>query len=179
MGTVNEGLFSSTTEEWPTPDDFFGTLDTEFGFTLDPCATASNAKCVRYFTKDDDGLAQKWTGNVYMNPPYGRQIKLWVAKAYNESRNGATVVCLIPARTDTSYFHAYCMKAAELRFIKGRLNFACERQDQRKESGESKAHNAPFPSVVVVFRPGIDGPPVVSAINRDGTPVVPKIEKVA
>lgn len=180
MGTVNSGLFTSTTDEWPTPDDLFSALDTEFGFTLDPCATADNNKCPRYYTKAVDGLTQPWPGVVYMNPPYGREVGKWVAKAYQASRAGATVVCLIPARTDTSYWHDYAMRAAEVRFIRGRLHFDNARQQGRKESGESKAHNAPFPSVVIVFRPDADGPPVMSAINRDGTLIVPrKIEAVA
>jgi phage N-6-adenine-methyltransferase len=170
LGTVNRGLFTSTTDEWPTPQDIFDTLDAEFRFTLDPCASANNAKCADYYTVADDGLSLPWPGSVFMNPPYGRAIGQWVAKAYAESRNGATVVCLIPARTDTAYWHDYVMRAAEVRFIRGRLNFSCERQDDRKSSGESKAHNAPFPSVVVVFKPGWSGRfPAASTINRNGT----------
>lgn len=172
MGTVNPGMFTSATYEWPTPDDLYTTLDREFHFTLDPCATADNAKTERYFTKETDGLAQEWTGRAFMNPPYGRQIGHWVAKAYTESRHwDATVVCLIPARTDTAYWHDYVMHAAEIRFIHKRLNFDNDRQAARVTTGESKAHNAPFPSVVVVFRPGYEGPPTVSAISRDGNPL--------
>lgn len=172
MGTVNIGMFTSTTDEWPTPPELFDALDAEFRFTLDPCASAGNAKCVRYFTKADDGLAQEWAGAVYMNPPYGRAIGRWVAKAYEASQRGATVVCLIPARTDTAYWHDYAMRAAEIRFIRGRLHFDNERQQDRKARGESAAHNAPFPSVIVVFRPHYAGPLVATAIDRCGLPFV-------
>lgn len=168
MGTTNAGLFTSTTDEWPTPQVLFDALDAEFEFTLDPCADESNAKCSRYFTKDDDGLSQDWSGAVFMNPPYGRQIGEWVAKAWRESLAGATVVCLIPARTDTSYWHDYVMRAAELRFIRQRLHHDNERHRENVSSGKAKAHNAPFPSVVVVFRPGHKGYPVTSTIDRTG-----------
>lgn len=98
----------SKTNEWATPQDFFDRLDEEFDFTLDPCATPENAKCSRYFTKGGDGLSQDWSGDrVFMNPPYGREIGKWVKKAYEESQKGALVVCLIPARTDTSYWHEF------------------------------------------------------------------------
>src|SRR5690242_3985714 len=99
--------FSSKTNEWSTPQDFFDQLDAEFHFTLEPCATRENAKCARYFTQADDGLRQDWSGVVFMNPPYGRAIKDWVEKVYRSSLAGATVVCLIPARTDTSYWHDF------------------------------------------------------------------------
>lgn len=134
--------FSSKTNEWATPQSFFDELNEEFKFTLDPCATHDNAKCSNYFTFQDDGLSQNWGGNiVFMNPPYGRDIKNWVQKAYEESLNGATVVCLIPARTDTTYWHKYIFgKADDIRFIKGRLKF-----------GDSK-NSAPFPSAVIVYK---------------------------
>lgn len=167
MGTVNRGLFTSTTDEWPTPQPIFDTLNAEFDFNLDPCATPGNAKCEKFYTSADDGLSQRWEGSVFMNPPYGRGIALWVAKAYEESLAGATVVCLIPARTDTAYWHDYVMRADEVRFIRGRLNFSCDRQDSRVSSGESKAHNAPFPSVVVIFRPD-RGSLTASSIDRTG-----------
>lgn len=168
MGTVNVGLFTSTTDEWPTPPELFATLNAEFGFTLDPCADESNATCARYFTKADDGILQTWDGVVYMNPPYGRQIGAWLRKAWESSLDGATVVCLIPARTDTAYWHDYAMRAAEVRFIRGRLNFSNQRQTDRRESGESAAHNAPFPSVLVIFRSGHTGPPAVCTVDRSG-----------
>jgi site-specific DNA-methyltransferase (adenine-specific) len=133
--------FSSQTDEWATPPEVFARLDAEFGFTLDPCATPENATCLRYFTRETDGLAQDWSGEVvFMNPPYGRAIGLWIQKAHQEAQRGATVVCLIPARTDTAYWHDYCMRG-EIRFLRGRLKF-----------GEA-TNSAPFPSAVVIFRP--------------------------
>ncbi len=135
-------MFSSKTDEWSTPQDFFDELNKEFDFTLDPCATPENAKCEKYYTKEDDGLKQDWSGEtVFCNPPYGRAIKDWVKKCYEESKKpNTTVVMLIPARTDTSYFHDYIYhKAKEIRFIRGRLKF-----------GNAK-NSAPFPSMVVIF----------------------------
>lgn len=135
--------FSSKSNEWATPQDFFDRLDSEFQFDLDPCSDGFNAKCERYFTKEDDGLAQDWHTHtrtaVFMNPPYGREIQDWVRKAYEESQKGATVVALIPSRTDTKYWHDYVMKAKEIRLVKGRLKF-----------GDGK-NSAPFPSAVVIF----------------------------
>lgn len=141
---ITDGMMSSLTPEWATPQDFFDALNDEFGFTLDVCATPENAKCERYFTKEDDGLSQSWVGEVcYMNPPYGRQIHKWMAKArYEAEFNGATVVCLVPARTDTRWWHDHAMTVwpQGIRLIKGRLKF-----------GESK-QGAPFPSAVIVFK---------------------------
>jgi phage N-6-adenine-methyltransferase len=136
---LSPSLFSSDSQEWTTPQDFFDSLDAEFHFTLDPCATPENAKCKRYFTKADDGLKQQWTGRVFMNPPYGREIGKWVKKAYEESQSNAeVVVCLLPARTDTRWWHDYCLRG-DVHFIKGRLKFG-------------KASNAaPFPSVIALF----------------------------
>lgn len=131
--------FSSKTDLWATPQDFFDKLNAEFGFELDVCATHDNAKCPRYFTKESDGLAQEWRGKVWMNPPYGREIGAWMKKAHESARGGATVVCLVPARTDTRWWHEYVANH-EVRFVRGRLKF-----------GGSKS-NAPFPSAVVVMR---------------------------
>ena len=135
-------MFSSETDLWSTPQDFFDELDKEFNFTLDPCATSENAKCDKYYTVVENGLNQDWQGHtVFCNPPYGKVIKDWVKKCYEESlKPNTTVVMLIPARTDTSYFHDYIYrKAREIRFIRGRLKF-----------GNAK-NSAPFPSMVVVF----------------------------
>lgn len=120
----------------------FDELNDEFNFTLDPCATDENAKCSKYFTIEDDGLSKDWSNDVvFMNPPYGREIKKWIKKAYEESLNGATVVCLIPARTDTTYWHDFIFgKANDIRFLRGRLKF-----------GNSK-NSAPFPSAIVVYQ---------------------------
>ena len=134
--------YSSKTNEWSTPQAFFDELNKEFNFTLDPCATSENAKCTKYFTVEDDGLKQDWSKDiVFMNPPYGREIKYWVQKAYEESLKGATVVCLIPARTDTAYWHDYIFgKADDIRFLRGRLKF-----------GDSK-NPAPFPSAIIIYK---------------------------
>lgn len=132
--------FSSNTDLWAAPQDFFDKLNAEFRFTLDVCATDKNAKCASYFTEQENGLAQTWRGNVWMNPPYGRTISAWMKKAHEASLAGATVVCLVPARTDTAWWHNYAMKG-QIRFIRGRLKF-----------GNAK-HNAPFPSAVVIFTP--------------------------
>lgn len=135
-------MFSSETDLWATPQDFFDELDKEFHFTLDPCATPENAKCKKYYTVKEDGLKQDWQGEtVFCNPPYGKAIKNWVKKCYEESRKpNTTVVMLIPARTDTTYFHEYIYKKAkEIRFVKGRLKFGCSK------------NSAPFPSMVVIF----------------------------
>lgn len=136
-------MFSSKSNEWDTPQDFYNKLNEEFCFNLDPCCTHENAKCERHFTLKENGLVQDWGGHtVFMNPPYGRDINKWVQKAYEESRKpNTTVVCLIPARTDTSYWHDYIFgKAKDIRFIRGRLKF-----------GNSK-NAAPFPSAVIVFK---------------------------
>lgn len=134
-------MFSSATDMWSTPQDLFDSLDKEFGFSLDACATNENTKCAVYFTPEDNALVQKWHGfkTVWMNPPYGRTIKDWVKKAYEESQLGCTVVCLVPARTDTRWFHDYCMKG-EIRYIRGRLKFGGHK------------NSAPFPSAIVIFR---------------------------
>lgn len=134
--------YSSKSNEWATPQNLFDELNDEFNFTLDPCATDENAKCSNYFTIEDDGLSKDWSNDVvFMNPPYGREIKKWINKAYEESLNGATVVCLIPARTDTTYWHDFIFgKTNDIRFLRGRLKF-----------GKSK-NSAPFPSAIVVYR---------------------------
>lgn len=138
---LNSGLMSSNTPEWATPQAFFDELNKEFNFTLDPCATPENAKCARYFTKEQNGLLQSWKGErVFCNPPYGKEIAEWVRKCSEEARGGALVVMLIPARTDTQYFHKYIYKQHETRFIKGRLKF--------NDCGKP----APFPSMVVIMR---------------------------
>mgnify|MGYP002644190540 FL=1 len=140
-------MFSSKTDLWATPQDFYDKLNSEFHFTLDPCATPHNAKCVKFYTKEQDGLRKDWGGNtVFCNPPYGRDIYAWVRKCFMEAQKINTiVVMLIPARTDTRYFHEFIYhKAREIRFIKGRLKF-----------GDQK-NSAPFPSMVVVFQPKME-----------------------
>lgn len=135
-------MFSSETDLWATPQEFYNTLNKEFKFTLDPCATAENAKCEKFYTINEDGLQQDWQGEiVFCNPPYGRAIKDWVKKCYDEAQKpNTTVVLLIPARTDTSYFHEYIYhKVKQIRFLKGRLKFG------------KATNSAPFPSMVIVF----------------------------
>jgi phage N-6-adenine-methyltransferase len=140
--SVNPALFTSKTDLWETPQDLFDKLDAEFGFDLDVCALPENAKCERFYTPESDALWQEWTGVCWMNPPYGRQIGRWIQKAYESSLRGATVVCLVPARTDTAWWHDYCMKG-EIRFLRGRVYFWKDGQP---------INPAPFPSAVVVFR---------------------------
>ena len=138
---MNKGLFSSRTDDWATPRDLFDALDAEFHFNLDPCASDTNHKCADYYTAETDGLTQNWVGRrVFCNPPYGRAIAAWVRKCYDESRKPDTlVVMLIPARTDTAYFHDFIYhKAREIRFLRGRVHF-------------NDAGAAPFPSMVVIF----------------------------
>lgn len=133
---------SSNAHDWETPAALFADLDAEFGFTLDPYATAETAKCKRFFTQEQDGLAQSWAGEVvFCNPPYGRAIRCWVQKAWEEAGKGAVVVLLIPARTDTVYWHDYCFQG-EVRFLRGRVHF---------RRGDITGP-APFPSAVVIFR---------------------------
>lgn len=135
-------MFSSKTDLWETPKDFFDKLDAEFRFNLDVCALPENAKCAAFYSPDVDGLSQPWYGRCWCNPPYGRQVGRWVAKAAQSAAEGATVVMLLPARTDTAWFHDYIYGRAEVRFVRGRLKFGGSR------------NSAPFPSMVVIFRPG-------------------------
>ena len=144
---MNEVLFSSKDQTWCTPQGFFDALDGEFRFILDAAATEETAKCERYFTPEDDGLSRLWMcrgGAVFCNPPYGREIGKWVKKAYKESLNGTTIVLLIPARTDTAYFHRYIYGKAEIRFVRGRLKFA-------DKKGNIQKNSAPFPSMIVIY----------------------------
>lgn len=138
---MNKVHFSSATDLWSTPQDFYERLHAEFQFDLDVCATHENAKCANYFTAESNGLIQDWgTHTCWMNPPYGRTIGLWMKKAWEAAQAGATVVCLVPARTDTNWWHNYAIQG-EIRFVRGRLKF-----------GDQK-NSAPFPSAVVIFKP--------------------------
>lgn len=140
-----ELMFSSKTDKWATPQDFFDSLNKEFHFTLDPCADETNHKCEKYFTKEQDGLLQDWGGEtVFCNPPYGnKETGEWTRKCYEESlKPNTTVVLLIPARTDRISFHEYIYGKAEIRFIKGRLKFG------------DGSNSAPFPSMVCIFKQG-------------------------
>jgi len=138
-------MFSSKTDQHSTPQDFFDKLDDVFHFDLDLCADINNRKCEVFYGVEDSGLDQEWIGTLWCNPPYGREIGKWVKKAYESARdNSATVVCLLPARTDTKWFQDYCLNAEHV-FIRGRLKFG------------DAVNSAPFPSVVVVFRPTLAG----------------------
>jgi phage N-6-adenine-methyltransferase len=129
------------TAECPTPQHLFDALNQEFDFDTDVCASADNAKCTRFFTKEQNGLAQVWTGSCFMNPPYSNaDLRVWLKKAYESSLEGATVVCLIPVRPDEGFWHDYCVHG-EVRFIKGRVRF------------DGYKARAPFASAVVIFRP--------------------------
>jgi len=138
---LQKAMISSKSNEWATPQDFFDELDEEFHFTLDPCSTHENCKCERHYTIEEDGLSKGWAAHtVFANPPYGGNVAPWIKKAYDESKKGATVVCLITSSTDRSYWHDYIFPyAAQIRFIRGRLKF-----------GNSKS-GAPFASAVVIF----------------------------
>jgi phage N-6-adenine-methyltransferase len=131
--------FSSHTVEWPTPQYLFDFLNRTFGFEIDVCATIENAKCPRFFTKEEDGLKQDWDGRCWMNPPYGREIGKWVEKAARCASVGTLVVALLPARTDTTWWHNYVLKYGDVHFMRGRVKF-----------GKSK-NSAPFPSAIVIF----------------------------
>jgi phage N-6-adenine-methyltransferase len=135
-------LFSSATDEWPTPKAFFAKLNRRYQFTLDPCATAENAKCALYFTKEQDGLKQDWGNHrVFCNPPYGREIGKWARKCFEASQGGALVVLLVPSRTDTRWYHAWIEDKAEVTFLRGRLRFG------------GATTSAPFPSALAVYHP--------------------------
>lgn len=141
-----KALFSGNTDVWATPQDFFDRMNEEFHFDLDVCALPENAKCGRYYTPEEDGLIQPWDGVCWCNPPYGRDVADWLDRAERAASEGNTVVMLLPARTDTKWFHEYIYNKdqVEIRFLKGRLKFGGSR------------NGAPFPSMVAVFRP--DGP---------------------
>jgi phage N-6-adenine-methyltransferase len=138
---MNAVHFSSRSDEWATPNWFYDLIEAELGpIDRDVCGTAKNAKCKVFYTREMDGLKQEWRGVCWCNPPYS-EVALWLEKAYQSSLAGATVVCLIPARTDTIYWHRFVTKAYEIRFFKGRLKF-----------GDAQ-NSAPFPSALVVFKP--------------------------
>jgi phage N-6-adenine-methyltransferase len=136
--------FESHKQEWATPNDLFLRLNKEFHFTLDLAADATNTKCDRYYDASIDALVQDWKGVCWLNPPYGaKQYKLsnWIKKAYQETQKpDCTVVMLIPARTNTRWWHDYCMQAAEIRFLNGRPKF-----------GDAK-HGLPQPLALIVFK---------------------------
>ena len=144
MSNFDSNRFASNNQEYATPWDLFNKLNDEFNFTLDVCANKINHKCEKYYTEEQNSLLMEWHGVCWMNPPY-KDMKKWVIKAYNESRkNDTTVVCLIPARTNTNWWHEYCMKG-EIKFIKGRPKF------------EGCIHGLPQPLAIVIFNKDILG----------------------
>ena len=124
--------------EYGTPQRFFDELNREFNFTLDVCASKENAKCQKYYDQETNGLEQDWTNETcWMNPPYGAGIGMWLKKAYESN---ATVVCLVPSRTDNKWWHQWVMMADEIRFVRGRLRFS------------GAGDGAKFPSAIVIFK---------------------------
>ena len=144
---INPALFSSKTGEHTTPRSLFDPLNEQYKFTLDVASTAENALCPTFYTEEEDGLVLPWTGRVWCNPPYGRGIGDWVKKGY-ETESAEVVVMLLPARTDTKWFHQYIWYTSwnapyhgvKLQFLKGRLKFS------------NAKNSAPFPSMLVVFK---------------------------
>ena len=156
---TNKGLFSSKTDEWETPQDFFEALNNEFQFDIDVCATSDNAKCEKFFSPQFNALIREWHGVCWMNPPYDKNIGLWIQKAYETAQKGYTVVCLIQGRSsDTKWWHDYVMRASEIRYIKDRLHFGLN----------GKFSRANISSIIVMFGPFCQGPPKVSSINTKG-----------
>ena len=146
----NDGRWHSRGSDWATPQELYNTLNNEFHFTLDVCASDWNAKHINYFNEEINGLKQSWKGNVcWMNPPYGKVLNDWMKKAYEESKNGATVVCLVPSATDTAWWHDYAMKG-EIRYLRGRPRF------QTKEGTWQQTFS---PSVIVIFNNNLETPP--------------------
>jgi len=136
-----EGKFHSARQDWETPQELFGPLNAEFSFTLDVAANSANAKCEKYFTEKENGLERPWSGVVWCNPPYGRDVPEWIKKAIFEKENNVTSVLLILAKTNTIWFHELCLKHGEVRFIKGRPKFI------------GAKHGLPLPLCLVIFRP--------------------------
>ena len=144
MASFDKNRFHTERNDWETPDELFNEMNAEFCFTVDLAASAENAKCKRYFTADDNALRQPWKGVCWLNPPYGEardnRLAVWVKKAWEESQRGATVVMLIPARTNTNWFHDYCLRYGEVRFVRGRPLF------------KGAKHGLPQPLAFVIFR---------------------------
>lgn len=142
---INNSMFTSNKEDWETPQELFEELNKEFNFEIDVAASDENAKLPKYYTKKKNALNEVWEGNVFCNPPYGKQLAKWVKKAHDEYERdqNRVIVLLIPARTDTSYWHDYIFGKAIIRFLRGRLKF--------EVSGQAAINAAPFPSAVIIF----------------------------
>lgn len=142
MRAKNNGRYNGNGREWATPPEVFEPLHAEFQFTLDACATAGNAKLPRFYTEQQDGLAQDWSGErVFMNPPYGREIYAWTRKARD---SGALVVGLLPASCDLAWWHDDVVGRAEVRYLRGRVRFL---------TGGPYRASGFFASVIVIWRP--------------------------
>jgi site-specific DNA-methyltransferase (adenine-specific) len=158
---LTSGLFTSRTEEWETPYHVFSAINAEYQFQVDVCATSENTKCKVYFDKTDDGLQKEWSPyRCWMNPPYGKNISKWMKKAFEESQRGSLVVCLVPSRTDTKWWHDWVMRASEIRFISGRISFGNQKQ------------SAPFPSCIIIYYPELSNPyklsvPIIKSVRFD------------
>ena len=144
MARFDKNRFRTENQTWETPDSLFNDLNKEFHFDIDLSASKENTKCKRFISQKEDALKQIWKGKGWLNPPYGggsvNSLKNWVKKSYNETRKkGCLVVMLIPARTNTQWWHKYCMKAKEIRFIKGRPKF------------KGNIHGLPQPLALIVF----------------------------
>ena len=136
---MNKSMFSSASDNWPTPQSNFNELAREFAFELDVCADKENTKCARFFTREDDGLKQTWGGYCWMNPPYGREIGAWTRRCLEVAKfDGVEVIALVPARVDARWFRD-CWDAVAICFVYGRLRFL---------GAES---SAPFPSALVYW----------------------------
>lgn len=149
-------IFSSDDNRWGTPQRLFDYLNTEFHVSVDLCAVQSNAKCSRFFSPSENSLLQEWVGVCWMNPPYGKEIGLWMKKAFLSSQAGASVVCLVPVRTDARWFQRWVIGKASIRFIEGRLRFS-------GFSGNGHGDSAPFPSMIVIYD---NKPPKIEALAR-------------
>jgi site-specific DNA-methyltransferase (adenine-specific) len=153
MADFNKNRFQANSIEWETPKDFFKPINDEFEFTLDVCATKDNTKASKFFSKEDNGLSKSWSGNIcWMNPPYGKDLVLWLKKAKAESEN-CTVVSLIPARTNTKWWHEIVLKASEIRFVLGRPKF------------NNAKHGLPFPLALVIFKKHVNKNCIIGTYN--------------
>ena len=139
MADLTKERFAAKSVEYETPLSLFDPLNKEFCFTTDVCSTHDNKKVAHHWTKEEDGLSQKWEGVCWCNPPYGREMPNWIRKAIEASKEGTTTVMLIPARTNTGWWHELVMPHFEIRFVRGRPKF---------NGGE---HGLPFPLAILVI----------------------------
>jgi len=148
----NDALFSSKSDLWGTPPEVFRLLNDVYDFQLDAASTHENRLCHNHFTDNEDGLQRDWSEyrRVWLNPPYGRTIGKWMQKAYEESRKGCLVVCLVPARVDTRWWHEWVLHKTRVTFFKGRLRFI-----RHCNGSAARGGSAPFPSALVIYEPDL------------------------